>query len=179
MLSGAAVGAMFLVAVAALLAQPAPQRPASDLAGIPIASSATTQELTIRWTPYPGPPEELVPPRVTPPAAQFVVTNRRLVPGALPRERSPQLSENHLVIVTIDSAGREVDWQVIVDPRLVRAESPGPNGQIVGRVLHRRTTEFLVTLAADRAVSEIRVYEPSWTGTQFVLQYVAAIALPQ
>jgi hypothetical protein len=176
---GCFFAAAALVAAVATVAgaQPSPQRPASDLTTIPIASSTATQELTVRWTPYPGPADRLVLPSVVPPADQFLVLDRRAVPGTLPRERNPQPSSDQLVAITIDSTGREVDWQLIRDPRVVRAETPAADGRLSGQVLHRTVTEFLLTLPAEGAFTQIRVYEPSWTGAQFVLRYLGAISL--
>jgi len=42
--------------------------------------------------------------------------------GPLPRERDPQLSMNRLVVVSSDAVGREIDWRIVPDPRLIREE---------------------------------------------------------
>jgi hypothetical protein len=162
--------------VAAAQGPRSPQRAASDLALIPIASAAQTQEFTIRWTPYPGTTGAIVP-GGAPPAAEFAIVQRRAVPGPLPRERKPQLSADQLAAIAVDAMGREVDWQLIKDPRVIRAERPGPDGQLTGQVLHRPETELLLTLPANGTVVEIALYEPSWTGESYVLRYLGAIPL--
>jgi hypothetical protein len=152
------------------------QRASSDLAAIPVASATQAQELTIRWTPYPGRDGAIVP-GVVAPAADFAVVERRAVPGPLPRQRKPQLSADQLVAIAVDATGREVDWQLVKDPRVIRAEQPGPDGRLTGQLLHRADTELLLTLPANGTLVEVAIYEPSWTGDGYVLRYLGAISL--
>lgn len=160
-------------------ATPAPQRAATDLGAIPTASASATQELTVQWTPYPGAPGAVIAPGVRPAAAEFVLLERRAVPGDLPRPRNPQLSSDQLVAIGVDADGRELDWQLVKDPRLIRAESATADGRLSGQVLHRTDAEFLLTVPAGNSFTTIRIYEPSWTGSQYLLRYVGAIDLGQ
>lgn len=159
--------------------QPDATRRAADLTAIPIAAAASTQELTIRWTPYPGAAAAVVSPTAAAPAGALLLVDRRAVPGDLPRQRNPQLSSDQLVAITIDSTGRELDWQLVKDPRVIRAESPGADGQLSGQVLHRTDVEFLLTMPAGTTGTAVRIYEPAWTGAEFLLRYLGAIALDQ
>jgi len=153
------------------------QRTAVELAAIPIAAAASTEELTVRWTPYPDANASVVAPAGAVPSDTFALLERRNVPGALPRQRNPQLSSTQIVAIAVDGSGRELDWQLVPDPRVIRAESAGADGRLSGQVLHRPDARLLLTLPANSPATTIRIYEPSWTGTEFLLRYVGAIAL--
>jgi hypothetical protein len=146
-------------------------------ASVPTVSSPSAQELRILWIPYPGAADSPVVPGSRPVAADFRILVRRPVPGTLPRERDPQLASDQLVVVAVDTGDREIDWQIIRDPRVLRTEGPGPDGRLTGAVLHRAEVEFLITLPGAVTISEIRLYEPVWTGVDFILQPIASIAL--
>jgi len=95
--------------------------------------------------------------------------------GPRPRQRDPQVAEGYLVVAAVDAAGREVDRQVIRDPRLVRAEVPGEDGRLEHHgVIVRDEVEFSVQVPDDRDVAEIRLYQPRWTGTRFALELVGS-----
>jgi hypothetical protein len=167
--------ALLLFAMAAAAQQPPPDRPSTDLAAVPVASAAEAHELTIRWRPYPG--DAPIAAGAAPPAADFALLQRRAVTGPLPRQRNPQLSEDQLVAIAVDAAGRESDWQLIKDPRVLRAEFPDDTGRLSGQVMHRTEAEFLLTLPALGTYTEVRMYQPVWTGTEFRLRFLGSIPL--
>jgi hypothetical protein len=80
------------------------------------------------------------------------------------------------VIVSADAGGRETSWQRIQDPRIVRAELPGPTGELSGEVLYRPEVE-LVAMVPDAATTDLHVYEAYWNGEQFVLRRLGVIAV--
>jgi hypothetical protein len=171
------IGARAGVPALAQARQTLPPRAFSELKStVPSVSAPAAQELRILWIAYPGAAAPLVPPGRPSAGTQFRVLAQRPVPGTVPRERDPQLSVDQLVVVAVDTEGREVDWQAIADPRAVRAEAPGADGRLTGRVLHRAQTDFLLVLPV-RPLSELRVYEPMWTGTDFILQPIGSVAL--
>lgn len=109
--------------------------------------------------------------RATRPAAHTVkVLRQQSHPEPAPRQRHPQLSEDHLVVIAVDRAGEEISRIVILDPRLVRAETIDPQGRFVSRRLYRQQVEFSVTLPDDDRVVRLRLLHPRWTGTEFVLE---------
>jgi hypothetical protein len=141
------------------------------------ATAQTVQEIRIRWDAYIGAPSE-----VTAGAAQasplFTLLERRRVGGTLPRQRNPVLSEDQLVVIAVNGWGETVDEQLIPDPRVLRAESPGPTGQLAGQLFHHANPELLISLPDNPAITEVRLYHPRWTGTRFILEFLATIALP-
>jgi hypothetical protein len=107
----------------------------------------------------------------------FAIVDRRDLTVAAVRERDPQLSADRLVVIAVDAAGRTVDWRIVPDPTVLRAEEPDATGLLSGRTLTRPAAEFRVALAADSRISEIRIYKPRWTGTEFVLEPLGTSAV--
>lgn len=136
-------------------------------------STQTVQQLRVQWiTPVAG---------VAPPPGQRAnplrLLDRRSVAGSLPRQRNPQMSADQLVVQAVDARGVVVDSHLIPDPRLVRAEFPGPAGELSGEVLHRVDPDFLITLPNSPNLVELRLFQPRWTGTEFVLEPIGSIDL--
>ncbi|HEX8189550.1 MAG TPA: hypothetical protein VF586_14435 [Pyrinomonadaceae bacterium] len=95
--------------------------------------------------------------------------------GALPRQRSAELSPTQVVVVALDAEGRMRWCGLVADPRLLRAEVPGPDGELSGQVLYRESAEFVVHYPDDEAVAEVRLYHPEWDGEKFSLELVGAV----
>jgi hypothetical protein len=95
----------------------------------------------------------------------------------LPRQREPELSSDKVVIIARDSVGKVRDWQVLPDPRIIRAEAPGPGGELSGSVLYRDRADFLFTLPDDPDIERIDFYHPRWTGEKFDLDLIGGIPL--
>ena len=139
--------------------------------GLLVAHAQTSQEVRVRW--------DVAEPstRRATPAHVFTVTARQHSAEAMPRQRSPELSEDQIFIAAVDAQGRQRSWALIPDPSILRAEGPGPTGELSGQVLSRATAEFVVTLPADPAVSELRFYRPRWTGEGFTLDLLGMVPL--
>ena len=97
--------------------------------------------------------------------------------GRLPRQREPELSSDKVVILARDSGGKILDWQVVPDPRVRRAEAPGPGGELSGRILYRDRADFLFTLPDDPDITRIDFYQPRWTGSNFDLDIIGGVPL--
>src|SRR5687768_5055206 len=129
MKSRAVVGTLLtltLGAAARIDAQVIPDR----LVGLPQMAALTAApagtEITVSWSLLFSPAGDPAAPGAV---NQFAVAGRRSVPDGPPLERNPQVSEDRLVVVALDAAGREVGWQLVPDPSIVRAEVPGPSGE--------------------------------------------------
>ena len=96
--------------------------------------------------------------------------------GGLPKQRSAELSPTQVVVVALDSEGRMRWCGLVSDPRLLRAEVPGPDGELTGQVIYRESAEFVVSYPDDEAVTEVRLYHPDWDGQKFSLELVGAVA---
>jgi hypothetical protein len=148
--------ALDAAAFAVLKAQPAP-----DLA-------VGSQDFVIRWTTRAANASQ---------QDTFRIVERRDLAVAAVRERDPQLAADRLVALAVDDAGATVDWRIVADPTILRAEEPDATGLLSGRTLTQPAAEFRVALAADPRITEIRIYKPRWTGTQFLLEPLGASAV--
>jgi hypothetical protein len=97
--------------------------------------------------------------------------------GTLPRHRSPELSQDKLMVIAVGAGGNLKWWTLIDDPRLVRAEVPGPDGVLSGQTFYRAEPEFVVNVPEDKAITELRLYHPRWTGREFVLDLINTISI--
>lgn len=143
-----------------------------------VESAQTVQEVRVHWDAYVGgAPQGVRTPRSAQPSESFTILERRRLPGKLPRQRNPELSSDQLMVVAVNALGETVDTQLILDPRVIRAETPGQTGEVSGQVLHRANPEFLLNLPDDSAITELRLYQPRWTGSAFTLDFLGTISL--
>ena len=107
----------------------------------------------------------------------FALVDEQVVPGGLRRERRPQLSYDRLVVVVRDSLGRELDWRLVQNPAILRAEAPGPDGQLTGRVIELDDVELSIAVPNIATADHIHLYRPRWTGTEFMLDALARVPI--
>jgi hypothetical protein len=98
--------------------------------------------------------------------------------GILPRDRSLELSTNHILVVAVDEKQALRWWKLRLDPRLVRSETVAANGEIHGEQFYRSRVDFKVEYPADPAIRQLRFYQPIWTGTNFRLELISTLAIP-
>ena len=171
---------LFLAIVIGLGAQDAPAaRTAASVRSLPTfgasAGSGRQTEWTLRWVVAQAPAGALVAPRSLPEINRFEIRARAEVVDAGVRERDPQIGADELVIVAVDAQGREVGWQHLKDPRIVRSEQPGPGGVLTGQVLHRAETELVIRVPDALGAATLRIYEPLGTGAAAQLRGLGAI----
>ncbi len=160
---------------------PLPARTAASVRTLPTFAAITTAnrqtELTVRWIVAAAPAGALIAPRSLPEVNRFEVLRRGAVVDPPVRERDPQLGPDELVVVAIDAQGREVGWQKVKDPRLVRSEQPDASGLLSGQVFHRGETELVIRVPDGAAIAAVRVYEAQWNGREFVLRGLGTIPI--
>ena len=100
---------------------------------------------------------------------ELALLEDRVVPGSLRRERRPQLSDDRLVVVVEDAAGRDLDWRIVPNPAIVRAEAPGPDGQLQGRTIEINPVELSIAIPDIAGADRVSLYRPRWTGTEYLL----------
>jgi hypothetical protein len=91
-----------------------------------------------------------------------------------PRQRDPQLSEDHIVVIAVDSTGNEITRQIILDPRLLRSEFDESGGLGNRQDILIDDVSFSVELTADPDISELKLMKPEWNGKEFVLNLLAS-----
>ncbi len=140
------------------------------------ANAQMVQELRLRWD-SPSAVAAGQPKPDAAPAPHFTPLQRKRTPGSLPRRRSLELSPDQIVVVGLDAQGKEIYRDIMPDPRILRAESPGPTGELTGELLYHASTEFLIAFPDDQEIVELRLYHPRWTGGAFALDLLVSIAL--
>lgn len=141
---------------------------------VPQATSAAgVLELRLRWTTGTGAARGAAARQTQ----SFTLLQRRVAQGSLAAERFPELSDDRLVLVSEDVAGRELDWRIVPNPRLIRAEAPGPDGQLRGGVIERGGADFSIAVPAMPRLARIRIYQPRWTETEFLLDPLGEITI--
>lgn len=154
-----------LAPVGVIVSEPAAEAPAD-----------TYREVKIRWDAYVGAPPLIdVDTERFPKGRTLAVTHRRKRKGTLPLQRSLELAPDRMLVVGVDATGRLRFWTVIADPRLLRAESVGPDNVLTGRLLHHTRPQFTVNLPDDQETKELRFYLPQWNGSDYVLEPVGAV----
>ena len=105
--------------------------------GVPfwLAYAQSSQEVRVRWeVSIAAPPGIVLKPGQYHPAPLFTLVDRRQRSSPMPRQRSPELSSDQLLVVAIDAQGQEKEQVLLSDPRVLRAESLGPTGELRGEV---------------------------------------------
>jgi hypothetical protein len=139
-------------------------------------TSESPFEVHIRWGTHVETPATIVPaPQQS--ADTFALQNSRQISGQAPRQRMPELSTDQILIVAIDGSGEQSDWALIPDPRILRAELPGPSGELSGQTLYRTETDFLVTIPRGLLAAKLNFYHPNWTGREFSLELIGSLSL--
>jgi hypothetical protein len=132
-----------------------------------VSDAELVRELRIAWSETSPPPGADVAARE--PRALALI-DQRVVAGRLRRERFPQLSYDRLVVVVRDAAGRELDWRLVQNPGIVRAEAPGPDGRLQGGAIELDSMELSIAIPDVAGADRVYLYRPHWTGTEYVLE---------
>jgi hypothetical protein len=103
--------------------------------------------------------------------AAGVLTQISSIPkaGGLPRERSMELSPDHILIVALDENEAVRWWKLMIDPRLVRAEV-GRSDDMRSENLYQAKVEFIVEYPDDPLLKQLRFFRPVWNGESFHLE---------
>ena len=143
------------------------------------AEEAESQlEILVRWSEYTAESPMPAPALNTyANTSNFSLIDLRIYPASTPRQRMPELSSDHILVVAMDEQEVQRDWAIIPDPRIIRAESPNSTGELNGQTLYLSEVEFLVNLPKGLPAGEVRFYSPLWTGTQFSLKLLGTLAL--
>ncbi len=146
-----------------------------DAGELPIDSPDSSVEFHLRWMavapPSPSPPAT---PSADPTQGLTLVT-RRIAAGPAPQLRGLRLATDRLFIAAVDAGNALRSWTIVADPRIIRAESFGPDGAIQGEDLYRPDADLFVAVPEDAAVVALRVYRTVWDGQAFHLTPLGAV----
>ena len=108
----------------------------------------------------------------------FTLIELRQIPGATPRQRAPELSPQHLLIVIVDENGDQSGWALVPDPRIIRVDNADPTGELSGQTIYLPRADFHVTLPEGPASAGLKIYQPRWAGAEYALRLLGTISLP-
>jgi len=132
----------------------------------------TYRELKIRWADGTKSATELKPAnseeQTQPPSVSIVEDKKRS--GTLPRHRSLELSSMHIFVAAVDPTNKLRWWSIIPDPRVVRAETKSPTGELSADNYYVANVAFIVAFPDDPEIAQLRLYHPVWNGTDFDLK---------
>jgi hypothetical protein len=114
----------------------------------------------------------------SPVSQPMTIVGQKRVLQPPPRQRDPRITPDQLVVVCVDSEGRELFRTLVPDPRLLRLESQDSGGRWVSQRLYRQNVTLSVVIPDIPAIKEIRLYHPDWNGKEFTLELVGAAPLP-
>lgn len=146
-----------------------------------IIQPQTYRELKIRWVDATKPSTELRPasnPEEQTQPADVSIVEDRIRSGTLPRHRSLELSPTHLFIAAVDATNKLQWWSIIPDPRVVRAETQTPTGELRSENYYVSNVTLLVAFPDDPEITNLRFYLPVWNGTDFELKSLAVVPTP-
>jgi hypothetical protein len=140
--------------------------------GVAQADGVGAQEIRLHWL-------ARSPRMASQPAIEDLqIVDRRAKVGRVRKERHPELSAEKLVVVATDLSGKELDWRIVADPRLIRGEVADSRGNLTGQPFRRIEADLLVTIPDRPEIRRLRLYEPRWTGGEFVLDLLGTVDLP-
>jgi hypothetical protein len=139
----------------------------------------TYRELKIRWADSAKSTSELRPANnaeeQTPAPTVSIIEDKKRT-GTLPRHRSLELSPTHIFIAAVDGTNKLRWWSMILDPRVVRVETPTPTGELRGEVYYSGNVNFVVAFPDDPEIAQLRFYHPVWNGTEFDLKPLTVVS---
>ena len=145
--------------------------------GAAAAGTGASRSIDLRFDSAPGAARLANGASAPGPPAVSVVGEERLE-QAPQRERNPQLAADRLVIVGVDEHGVELARAIVPDPRIIRAEVAGPDETLSPAQVSVPGAEFSVLLPDDPGIVALRIYQPRWTGQEFVLELLGQSPLP-
>jgi hypothetical protein len=139
----------------------------------------TYRELKIRWSDSAKQPAGGLKPALSPqeqteaPSASIVEEKRRS--GALPRNRSLELSPTQIFIAAVDATNKLRWWSIVPDPRIVRSETQTATGEMRGEDYYVSNVTLVVAFPDDPEITNLRFYHPVWNGTDFNLKPLTTV----
>lgn len=137
------------------------------------------RELKIRWTESTKSTNEPKPAlnaqeQMKASSASIVEDKKRA--GALPHQRSLELSPTQIFIAAVDAANKLRWWSIVPDPRVVRLETQSPTGELRREDYILSSITLAVAFPDDLEIVSLRFYQPVWNGTDFDLKPLTNVA---
>lgn len=137
------------------------------------------REMKIRWTGQTTAQTDAVtaassaPDAKQEPVLSSLILDEKTRAGTLPRQRSLELSPTQVLVAAVDESSQLRWWAVIPDPRIVRAETQTPSGELRSQDYYLADLTLVVAFPEDPSIASLRFYHPAWNGTAYDLQLLA------
>ena len=138
----------------------------------------TYRELRVHWETKTQ-PETTIPAEASrAPSGTLTVKHFKVASGHLQRLRSLELATTQILVIALDANSNLLWWHLLTDPRLLRAETVGATGEITGRLSYLPQIDFSIAYPDDPTITELRFYQPEWTGEDFRLRSLGTLSVP-
>jgi hypothetical protein len=108
------------------------------------------------------------------------VLSQKRSQGTFPRQRNPELSPQHIVVLGLNAKGQETSRTIMLDPRILRAETAESIGKKTSsEFLYRKDVKFSIMIPDDADAVTLKIYKPRWTGKAFALDLIGQTNLPE
>ena len=105
------------------------------------------------------------------------LVGERVVERGLRRERRPEISPNHLVVVVLNEKDVEIDWRLLLHPGILRAEAPGSDGRLRGRVVERDVVDLWIAIPDLPGADRIHIHSPRRADGKYLLDLIAEVPI--
>ena len=106
------------------------------------------------------------------------ILSQKRTQSSPPRQRNPEISAQHLIIVGLNAQGQETSRTIMLDPRILRAEAAESSGKrIPTEIMYREDVSFSITIPDDSNAVTLQIYKPRWTGKEFALDLIGQVNL--
>jgi len=107
----------------------------------------------------------------------FVISGQRKYSESARQPLSIDLGPGRLFVVAIDRTRVLRSWSIILDPRVVRSEGPGPDGTLTGQTLYLEDAEFVLSIPDDPDIVELRLFEVLPDGQAYRLSSAGSLPI--
>ena len=135
------------------------------------------RELRIRWANSTKSATELRPSASADDKTQtFTIVEDKKRSGTLPRQRSLELSPEHIFVAGVDATNKLRWWSIVPDPRVVRSETQTASGELRSQNYYVSNTTLVVAFPDDPEIAKLRFYQPVWNGTDYDLKPLTIVS---
>lgn len=143
----------------------------AETADAKAAQAQSHRELKIRWADSTKSTTELRPAANPDNKKQnFSIVEDKKRSGTLPRQRSLELSPEHIFVAGVDATNKLRWWSIVPDPRVVRSETQTPSGELRSQNYYVSNITLVVAFPDDPEIANLRFYQPVWNGNDFDLK---------
>jgi hypothetical protein len=94
-----------------------------------------------------------------------------------PRQRSAEISRDHLLVVVLDAQQTVRYWQIVVNPCLIRGEFPDAGGNLRKTEVFRPSADLSISIPDAIDAAEVRILQPAWPAGKLELTPLLSVPL--